>query len=463
MLPNNQISRKRKSDAENNADPLHTHFWPSRMGERLKDELTLYTEGYFYDCTFEVGCKMSTKVFKCHKVTLARASPVLGQMLYGNESNGKDDPIQLKHIQPEVFDLVMRYIYGGETDFKDMKTACKIYMISHEWLMNDLTKAAANFLQNPSPEDVITVHEFFKSMNDNSYCKALLQIVASKTSAVLKSNAWLKSSASTVLEIFQMDHLNVKYEMELFEALYLWGSAGGMKENGIEAEEIKAKTVKDALQLIRFMTMDVVEFGELCKSEGAKMLTEDEKVKVFMSISLADQKLLPENFASSRFYHKVDRNNVLLRTFVNTTDKIVHKQVLLNSKSKKSVFTFACKENSYYLGGVSLECLSHKSDVELICYVTCAHSPKILTSFHFKGEYAMYDYKWLTFPHEVHIKANVFYTISVEYLHKNPVKSSSSSHSCQTLQLTDNLQFFMPETNFSVADISGFLLYVSPE
>ncbi|XP_059486961.1 uncharacterized protein LOC132203310 [Neocloeon triangulifer] len=470
MPPKKQISRKRKSAAEgiegNDADPPSARpaapadLWPSRMGERLKDELTLYTEGYFYDCTFEVGCKMATKVFKCHKLTLARASPVLAQMLYGNDSNDKDDPIQIKSVQPVIFDLVMRYVYGGETDFKDVETACKIYKISQEWLIKDLTKATSNFLLNPSPKDVITVHEMFKSMSDNSHSKDLLEIIASNTSSVLKSDAWLKSSASTVLEIFRMNHLKVESEKELFEALYLWGSAGGNKETNIKVEEIRSET-KDALKFIRFMTMDAVEFGELCKSECAKMMTDEDKLKVLLSIVQADVSLLPENVSTIRCHRKLHNTKHLNHNFIFSRSS--SEEVHLNCESNKSVLTFATGCSRYYLQGIQLQCLSQRSEVDLICKVTFAHSPNALATLSFKGIPPTDNHTFLRFPHEVHLQKNVFYTISVQYFHKNPVKSISYSKFSNEWVWDKNgmysdLKLFVTEKNTKLTDITALRL-----
>ncbi|XP_059472572.1 BTB/POZ domain-containing protein 6-like isoform X3 [Neocloeon triangulifer] len=204
--------------------------WPSRTGEILKDELALYTESYFYDCTFEVAFQTTSKVFKCHKLILARASVPFATMLYGDfseSSKDKDDPIQITSVEANAFDIAMRYIYGGETDFQDVPTACKVYRFAHEWLLNSLMTAASEFLKNPSPDDVITVHEMYKTFNDHSHSEKLLSIIAANTSAVLKSAAWLKSTSSTVLEIFKMEYLKVGSEEELFEALFAWGSADG--------------------------------------------------------------------------------------------------------------------------------------------------------------------------------------------------------------------------------------------
>ncbi|XP_059486662.1 uncharacterized protein LOC132203146 [Neocloeon triangulifer] len=458
--------------AECSSDPPLHDLWSSRRtGERLKDELALYTEGFFYDCTFEVSCETEYKVFKCHKVILARSSPVFAKMLFGNfseSSKDKDDPIQINLIEPEIFDLVMRYVYGDEADFKEVEKACKVYKFSHQWLMNDLMEVAAKFFEEPSPEDVITVHEMFKSLNDYSHYKSLLSIIASNASAVLKSEAWLKSSVSTVLEVFQMEHLRVESEKELFEALYAWGAQGAAIGNEekemIDVEEIRAKT-KDALKLIRFMTMDAVEFGELCKSECAKMMTDEDKLKVIVSIDLVDQSLLPEHFSRDRRYRKLNHKDSMYYTFL---PKISSNEVILDSESGNSVFKFASRCSRHYLKGIQLECLGQDSEVNLICNITCAHSPKVLASISFKGMSESKDSKWLKLPHEVHLKENVFYTISVQYLQNNPVKSISFTKCPSAGDLVwgsevRDLKLFLITEKISVTDITGFELIRCPK
>ncbi|XP_059486601.1 kelch-like protein 41a [Neocloeon triangulifer] len=444
-------------------DPASTDLWPSRIKEELA---LLYAEGYFYDCTFEAGGGTTSKVFKCHKLMLARASPFFAKMLYGYFSESfrdKDDPIQISHVQPEIFDLVMKYIYGGETDFKDVESACKVYVISHEWLMNDLMKAAKDFFKTPSPGDVISVHEMYKSLNDKSHSTSLLAEIASNASAVLKSTAWLKSSASTVHEIFQMKHLKIDSEKELFEALYAWGAAGCNKQNEekIYVEEIRAKT-RDALKLIRFMTMDADEFGELCKSDCAKMMTDEDKVKVFMSINLADKSLLPSEFAAVQYFRKLESKELHKFTIVNVSSG-TYSAIQLSCSSTKSDFIFACQNSNYYLEGVRLECLLQGSDVDLICNVTGAHSPRVLSSISLRGQFQIKGSKWLTFPQPVHLKANVFYTISVQYLQTNLVNSISSKWGQRLVWNSCDLNLLLPNLNNVLVDFSGLAAFRCPK
>ncbi|XP_059481788.1 BTB/POZ domain-containing protein 6-like [Neocloeon triangulifer] len=275
-----------------------------RTGEILNDQLALYEGGHYYDCTFQVAYQETTpKVFHCHKVILARASIVFAKMLYGDfseSSKDKDDPIKITNVEAHTFDLVMRYIYGGKTDFEDVATACKVYRISHHWLINSLMKVASEFLKYPSSEDAITVLDMYKACNDHSHSEKLLSIIALNASKVLKSAAWLKTSLSTILDILQLECLEVESETELFKALFAWGAADGVTGDNItDVDAIRAKT-HDALKCIRFMTMKCEEFAELCTLDCAQLMTDNERFKVLLSINLADGSRLPQDFSKDR-------------------------------------------------------------------------------------------------------------------------------------------------------------------
>ncbi|XP_059472563.1 uncharacterized protein LOC132194951 isoform X2 [Neocloeon triangulifer] len=385
-------------------------------------------------------------------------------MLYGDfseSSKDKDDPIQITSVEANAFDIAMRYIYGGETDFQDVPTACKVYRFAHEWLLNSLMTAASEFLKNPSPDDVITVHEMYKTFNDHSHSEKLLSIIAANTSAVLKSAAWLKSTSSTVLEIFKMEYLKVGSEEELFEALFAWGSADGNTGETITDEDaIRAKT-SDALKLIRFMTIDSDKFGELCNSDCAKLMTEKDRLKVFMSINLSDKRHLPENFSVIQNHRKLNRSDV--KIILIGSSKSVDSDATV-SKNEKSVFTFAIKKcNRFYLRGVQLQCLSQTTKfVHLICKLTQASSPRVLASVLFKGINLKSNQNWLHFPIEVHIKENILYTLTVEYFHNDPVPSKTSSNIGQNVFWSDSdLHLIMQNASNTVTDIVGLSFYKS--
>ncbi|CAB3360871.1 Hypothetical predicted protein [Cloeon dipterum] len=199
-----------------------------RSEEIFLDRLTLYTESEYYDCTFRVG-KENPKIFKCHKLILARASEVFAKMLYGDFEEGqksKDDAIVIeKNISPDAFDSAMRFIYGNEKVFPTTSLACEVYKFADKWQIENLRHAASLEIGEAELDQILLVYEMYKSLGDKHQEDNYLRVIVGNTSEILESPYWIDVAPSTVLEIFSQPKLNVDSERVLFDALVKWGEA----------------------------------------------------------------------------------------------------------------------------------------------------------------------------------------------------------------------------------------------
>ena len=70
----------------------------------------LLETGIWSDCTFIVGILPTVRVFRCHKMFLAMASPVFEAMFYGGlaESSGNTNEIKILDVQPDAFYVMLQ-------------------------------------------------------------------------------------------------------------------------------------------------------------------------------------------------------------------------------------------------------------------------------------------------------------------------------------------------------------------
>ncbi|CAB3360870.1 Hypothetical predicted protein [Cloeon dipterum] len=184
----------------------------------------------------------------------------------------------------------MRYIYGDAENFQTVSIACEVYEFARLYMIEDVMHAAAKKMKAAAPHEILQVYETFKYLDKSDELKDALKTIARNTNEVLSSPQWVEAAPSTVLDIFKEPVLKVKSEKYLYEALITWG------EKNSEAASDLRPMIDSALKQIRFMTFSSFEFSELCLM-NANILTTEEQLQIFMSISRDDPTQLPPNFS----------------------------------------------------------------------------------------------------------------------------------------------------------------------
>ncbi|GES90268.1 BTB/POZ protein [Rhizophagus clarus] len=93
-----------------------------------KNLLEILEDNEFYDVTIEVGNDPYVKIFRAHMVILYYRSPYLRRILSTinvnrNNNDGILAHVKLPNILPEIFQLILRYIYGGRLSLEEYDTS----------------------------------------------------------------------------------------------------------------------------------------------------------------------------------------------------------------------------------------------------------------------------------------------------------------------------------------------------
>ncbi|POG76204.1 BTB/POZ protein, partial [Rhizophagus irregularis DAOM 181602=DAOM 197198] len=83
--------------------------------------LEILDDDEYYDITIEVGNDPYVKIFRSHIVILNYRSSYLRRILSTNKkkNDGTLVHIKLPNISPEIFQLILWYIYGGKLSLID--------------------------------------------------------------------------------------------------------------------------------------------------------------------------------------------------------------------------------------------------------------------------------------------------------------------------------------------------------
>ncbi|POG81464.1 BTB/POZ protein [Rhizophagus irregularis DAOM 181602=DAOM 197198] len=118
-----------------------------RLSQNL---LEILNDEEYYDITIEVGSDPYVKVFRAHMVILNYRSPYLRRVLSTNKkkNDGTLAHIKLPNILPEIFQIVLRYIYGGKISLEeyDNSDIVKIMIAANELSFHELIPYLESFL-----------------------------------------------------------------------------------------------------------------------------------------------------------------------------------------------------------------------------------------------------------------------------------------------------------------------------
>ncbi|GES83767.1 carbohydrate-binding module family 13 protein [Rhizophagus clarus] len=109
----------------------------------------------YYDIAIEVGNDPDIKTFRAHMVILSCRSPYLRRILLANKNQCTDDTVHIKlpNILPEIFQLILRYIYGGNLVLEnlDISSVIKILVAVNMLGLQELVPVLQSFLISRNP------------------------------------------------------------------------------------------------------------------------------------------------------------------------------------------------------------------------------------------------------------------------------------------------------------------------
>ncbi|CAB4411622.1 unnamed protein product [Rhizophagus irregularis] len=276
--------------------------------------LEILNDEEYYDVTIEVGNDPYIKIFRAHIVILNYRSPHLRRILSTNEkkNDGTLTHIKLPNVSPEIFQIILRYIYGGKISLEecDPSDIIKILNAANELSLQELVTYSQTFLienkVNWIEENINFVYQ--TSFENDSFLelqKYCTNLVSEEPDKVFKSSSFSSIPEKLLISLIQNDHLLMD-EIQIWDHVIEWGVAQNpeLSSNFTNYSKDDFKTLKNTLQhcipFVRFYNLTSKEFMDKvlpCRKLLPKELYE-ELLKTFLSLSDSNSK--PKNKSKPR-------------------------------------------------------------------------------------------------------------------------------------------------------------------
>ncbi|PKC61141.1 hypothetical protein RhiirA1_466969 [Rhizophagus irregularis] len=236
--------------------------------------LEILDDDEYYDITIEVGNDPYVKVFRAHMVILNYRSPYLRRILSTNkkENDGTLVNIKLSNILPEIFQIILRYIYGGSLSLDECDTSdiIKILVTANELSLHELISHLQSFLINNKAswmEQNFTLIYQISFENDaflelQKFCTKLM---SKEPEIIFKSPDFTSITERTLISIIQNDNLQIG-EVQIWEHMLKWGIAQnpGLSSDpsGYSNDDFVAlmNTLQQCIPFIKFIKFTSKEF-----------------------------------------------------------------------------------------------------------------------------------------------------------------------------------------------------------
>ncbi|EXX64621.1 hypothetical protein RirG_140950 [Rhizophagus irregularis DAOM 197198w] len=218
--------------------------------------LEILNDEEYYDVTIEVGNDPYVKVFRAHM-----------------KNDGTLSHIKLPNILPEIFQIILRYIYGGKLSLRDYDTSdvIKTLIAASELNLQELvTCLQFFFIENKAnwiEQNFDSVYQTsFKNDSFLDLQKYCTDLITKEPDKIFKSPNFSSVSEKLLISIIQNDNLQIS-EIQIWEQVLRWGLAQNqerfpddIKDYSKDDFNILKNTLQQCIPFIRFYNLTSKEF-----------------------------------------------------------------------------------------------------------------------------------------------------------------------------------------------------------
>lgn len=227
------------------------------------------------DVTFLVG-EEKTKI-SAHKYVLIGRSCVFFAMFNGPLAETSQE-IALPDIEPNVFRILLQYLYCEDTDIKPDLVLQLLYA-AKKYSVQSLVKVCVKYLElDRSADNICTIFEQSYIFDEQDLQEKCMAYIRNHASDVLHSNDFLELSPHCLELILQDDLLRVDEQTVLTNVLK-WATNKCLKKGKVVNGENQRAELGHLLYLVRFPLMGKDHFTDVVSEMD--ILSDKEKVELF--------------------------------------------------------------------------------------------------------------------------------------------------------------------------------------
>ncbi|RHZ72292.1 hypothetical protein Glove_243g50 [Diversispora epigaea] len=227
-----------------------------------KDFSELLNDKEEYNVVIEVDQEPNKKTFTAHSAILRYRSSYFNKELLNtivtNDDNNNIKTITKPNISAQIFEIILKYIYGGiiDTENIDTKTMFELMVATNEFGFEELSAKLESYLIEFKSSWLrihfsFIYHSIFKKNNNNfkdleKFCN---DIITKYPNLIFESAEFTSLQETALLSILKRDDLQMK-ESEIWDYTIKWGIAQNptLPEKSEEWSKENFKTLKTTLQ-----------------------------------------------------------------------------------------------------------------------------------------------------------------------------------------------------------------------
>ncbi|UZO06870.1 uncharacterized protein OCT59_027175 [Rhizophagus irregularis] len=203
------------------------NFLP-KLSQNLLDILN---DEEYYDVTIEVGNGPHIKIFRAHMVILHYRSTYLRRILSTNKNknDGTLVHIKLSNILPEIFQIILRYIYGGRISLEEYDTSdiINVLLAASELGLQELITYAQSFLIKTKADWMESNFNLIyqTSFENDSFLELqrfCIDLSSKEPDKIFNSPNFSSIPENLLVSLIQSDNLQMS-EIQVWEYVLKWG------------------------------------------------------------------------------------------------------------------------------------------------------------------------------------------------------------------------------------------------
>ncbi|XP_021966440.1 kelch-like protein 41a [Folsomia candida] len=258
--------------------------WTGSHGDRLGN---LLEKGFQSD--FILDFRPQERKIPVHRIFLQAGSPVLN-----GRFKATMEELIIENVDTRVFKMLLKYLYTGKSGVR-MGDALPLLQLATQYEVNGLRDECAAVLKGDlTVENVLSLFQSGMEYAHGDFIQSTLKFICKNARKILEFDLFANLRLECLIEIIQQDSLQVRNEMEVFEAVNRWGLAECTRQSldPSNTENLRRCLAKP-LNYVRFPLMNPKEFA--LKVTPKKLLNMEESMELLTSflVPLNERNMLP--------------------------------------------------------------------------------------------------------------------------------------------------------------------------
>ncbi|XP_042902645.1 kelch-like ECH-associated protein 1B isoform X1 [Parasteatoda tepidariorum] len=170
----------------------------------------------------DVEIRVCNEIFHAHKIVLVSASPYFKAMFTSGLKESEMSVINIQGVCPMSMAIIIHFAYTGQVKIEE-NNVCNLLPAATMFQVPHIINACCTFLEKQlDPSNCIGIADFALQHGCNNLYSVANQFIDHHFSQVSQGDEFLALNVCQMILLIKRDELNVRSEMEVFNAVLRW-------------------------------------------------------------------------------------------------------------------------------------------------------------------------------------------------------------------------------------------------